>query len=1148
MARPLAGALVLAIAAPLLAQTPPQNDSAARAAARSSTLPLITTRTLKFTTDEGTWISLDVSPDGKTIAFDLLGDLYTLPIGGGTATRITSGPAFDAQPRWSPNGTRIVFTSDRSGSENVWVVEADGSHPHAVSKGEKERFVSPVWTPDGSYVIASRGSDLWLYHQDGGSGIRLTGAGTPTAPATPNAPTLRYLGVAFGGDARYPWLAIAQPGRSRYQTGREDDLGGAEPNGDAPASTPRLLAPYQIGRLDRETGLAYVRSQEVQGAARPVPSPDGHWLVFAARKDGRTSLKLRDLTNDDERVIVAEAQPDDEEASASRDAYPGSAWTPDSKALITSYGGKIWRVDIPSGRATMIPFTAEVEQSLGALARSDYPVNDSVITVAQIRGTVPSPDGRRVVFTALDRLWIADLPAGRGGAPGQAAPPALIRDARRLTKAEGMGEHGPVWSPDGRWVAYTTWSDSTGGDIRRVRSDGTGQPERLTRVSAFYDKLNWTPNGQRIVAVRGSKTQRMNLLEDFGQISQEAELELVWLPAAGGVTTRISFLNSTPAQQGRSVPHFGPDSTRVYIYDRSDGLVSMRWDGTDRKALLKVTGTPAGAPGPTGPAQPPPADEIRIAPDGQHALALVQHNIYEVAVPLVGGQTPTISVSGPNSTVPRSRLTRVGGDFMGWTLDGKSVYWSIGASFFRHDVALADSLARDSVTRSEAQGADTSARRGADAGRRSWVYDPYRVDVVITVPKDRPRGLVVLRGARIVTMKGDEVIERGDVLVRDNRIAAVGATGSVSVPNDARVIDVAGKTILPGYVDIHAHLWVPFGVHRTQVSQYLAQLAYGVTTQRDPQTLAEDVLSYSDLVETGQLLGPRTYSTGPGIFSSDPIASLDDARDVLRRYSDFYHTKTIKQYLAGDRKVRQWVITAAREQGLTTTTEGGADFKMNLTLMLDGYPGLEHSLPIHPLYKDVQQLAAFSGITYTPTLIVSYGGPQGKYYWLTHYDVDRDAKLRHFTPHDELDKWARTYFHRDDQYVYPLLARELPKLVKAGAKIGFGSHGEVQGIGAQWELWMLGSGGLTPHDVLRIATQTSADAIGLGKDVGSLEAGKLADLQVLDANPLADIKNTNTIRYVMKNGRLYDAATLDEVWPRERKVNHQWWWEPIANQ
>src|SRR5206468_11313335 len=195
-------------------------------------------------------------------------------------------------------------------------------------------------------------------------------------------------------------------------------------------------------------------------------------------------------------------------------------------------------------------------------------------------------------------------------------------------------EHGPVWSPDGRWVAYTSWNDSTAGDIFRVRSDGSGQPERLTRTSAFYDKLNWTPNGQRIVAVRGSKVQRMNLLEDFGGISQEAELELVWLPAAGGEVRRISLLNGAPAQQGRAIPHFGPDSTRVYIYDRTDGLLSMRWDGTDRKAILKVTGTPTGAPGPAGPPQAPPADEIRLAPDGQRALALVQHHVFLVDVPL----------------------------------------------------------------------------------------------------------------------------------------------------------------------------------------------------------------------------------------------------------------------------------------------------------------------------------------------------------------------------------------------------------------------------------------------------------------------------------------------------------------------------------
>lgn len=1144
------------------AQSAVQNDSAARVASRTNVLPLIPTRTLKFTTDEGTWISLDVSPDGQRLVFDLLGDLYTLPITGGTARRITSGMAFDAQPRWSPDGTRIVFTSDRTGSENLWVVDSDGRRPHALTKEEKQRFVSPTWTPDGQYLIASKGTDLWLYHQDGGSGIKLTGAGTASAPTPTQGPSPRYLGIAFGNDARYPWVTVATPGRSRYQTGHADDL----PDEDAPASSPRHVGPAQVARFDRETGLAFVRSAEVQGATRPMPSPDGKWLVYATRRDAKTALKLRDLVTGDERWLAMDVQPDDQESSASRDQYPGSAWTPDSKALVTSYGGKIWRLEVPSGRATEIAFAAEVEQQLGPLVKFDYPIDDSVLTVAQIRGAVPSPDGKQLVFTALDRLWIADLPAGRGGAPapaGAESQRATIRSARRLTTAH-YGEHDPVWSPDGRWVAYATWSDSSGGDIYKIRVDGMpgSVPQRLTTTTAFYDKINWTPDGSRIVGVKGSKISRINLLEDFGNLGQDAELEIVWIPAAdgGGPTQRIAFMSGASGQQGRNVPHFGPDSARLYVYDRDEGLLSMRWDGTDRKALLKVTGTPAGAPGPGAPSSAPAADEIRLSPDGTRAIALVQHNIYMVAVPLAGGQTPTISVSGPTSLVPRSRLSRVGGDFIGWQRDGKTAFWSIGASFFHHDLGVADSLARDSVALAEARAnaspPDSSAVSpqppstplGTGSARNRFAYEPSRVDIVITAVKDRPRGTIVLRGARLVTMKGNEVIEHGDIVVRDNRIAAVGATGSVKVPNGAKVIDVTGKTILPGYVDVHAHFWVPFGVHRTQVSQYLANLAYGVTTTRDPQTLSEDILSYGDLMETGELIGPRLYSTGPGIFSSDPIASLDDARDVVRRYSEFYHTKTIKQYMAGDRKVRQWVITAARELELTTTTEGGQDFKMNLTLMQDGYPGLEHSLPIHPLYKDVVQLHAFSGLTYTPTLIVNYGGPQGKYYYLTHVDVDTIAKLQRFTPHDELDKWERTFYHRDDQYVFKPLAVELKKLVAGGGKVGFGSHGEIQGLGAQWELWMLGSGGLAPHEVLRIATITSADAIGLSKDIGSLEVGKMADLQVLDANPLARLQNTNTVKYVMKNGRLYDASTLDEMWPRQKKLSRQWWTPVVPDQ
>jgi imidazolonepropionase-like amidohydrolase len=503
-------------------------------------------------------------------------------------------------------------------------------------------------------------------------------------------------------------------------------------------------------------------------------------------------------------------------------------------------------------------------------------------------------------------------------------------------------------------------------------------------------------------------------------------------------------------------------------------------------------------------------------------------------------------------------VTKVGGDFIGWTPDGQAAYFSIGRSFFLHDVStqLEVDLANRVKTETEAERAAAPApAEKPDAPKPpappripALEYEPHRVDVEIVVDKDKPQGTIALRNARLITMKGDEVIARGDVVITNNRITAIGPSGKVPIPAGAVVRNLSGKTIMPGLVDIHAHTWVAWGVHRSQVSQFLAQLAFGVTTQRDPQTSSEDALTYQDLMDTGQLIGPRLYSTGPGIFSADNIRSLDDARDVLRRYADHYNTKTIKQYMVGDRKVRQWVIMAAKELGLTPTTEGGSNFTMNLTLMQDGYAGLEHTLPISPFFKDVVTLGAASKITYTPTLIVSYGGPTGRQHYLTTTNVDDEQRLRRFTPHDELDKWKSTSWNRADQYVFPLHAKQLTKWVEGGGKVGLGSHGEVQGIGTHWELWMMASGGMKPHAALKAATIDSADAIGFARDLGSLEVGKLADLVVLDANPLDDLKNTAKIAEVMKNGRLYDAATLNETYPRQKALGPQWWWklEPPA--
>ena len=229
------------------------------------------------------------------------------------------------------------------------------------------------------------------------------------------------------------------------------------------------------------------------------------------------------------------------------------------------------------------------------------------------------------------------------------------------------------------------------------------------------------------------------------------------------------------------------------------------------------------------------------------------------------------------------------------------------------------------------------------------------------------------------------------------------------------------------------------------------------------------------------------------------------------------------------------------------TTEGGLDFKMNMTIAMDGYPGHEHSLPIMPLYQDAVELFAKSGITYTPTLLVSYGGPWSENYFHDHYDIQDMPKVRRFIPHADIDVRAeRRPWFRDDQYVFPRIAEGVRKIIEAGGHIGLGGHGQLDGLGDHWELWAMAAGGVTPHDVLRAGTIFGARAIGLAQDLGSLEPGKLADLIVLDGNPLEDIHNTNTIRYVMKNGRLYEGETLDEVYPRRRVLEPQWWWHRDA--
>jgi Tol biopolymer transport system component/imidazolonepropionase-like amidohydrolase len=1067
-----------------------------RRTAPGTELPLVPTRPLQFTTDEGTWMSLDLSPDGRLIVFDLLGDIYTLPAGGGKATRITSGSGFDGQPRFAPDGRSVVFVSDRSGSENLYLIDPDGRNLRPITRGANQAFISPDWTPDGEYVVVSRGGDLWLYHRNGGGGLRLTGqapaaGGGGGGPGGGNQPS-NFMGASVTPDGRYIY--------SGARTG--------------PAGYNQMMGTTQVVMYDRQTGQVAPRTLNLGTGFRPAISPDGKSLAYASRRMATTGLKVRDLASGDERWVATDIQRDDIESRGSRDLLPGYSWTPDSRGIVLSHHGRFWNVDVATGKQAQIPFSADVDMMLGELVRFEYPVNDSVLTVRQIRGARPSPDGKRLAFSALDHLWIMDLPSGT---------------PRRLTTATD-GEHAPVWSPDGRYIAYVTWNEE-GGDIWRITPDG-GRPEKLTTQSAYYDDIAWSPNGARIVAQRAPRTQRAIVNDEINP--KLVITDLVWLPATGGPATFVTSLTNA----GR--PHFTTDTSRVWYYESRDGLVSVRWDGTDRRAHLKVTGYQAPGGGPN--AQPRQAQELIASPDGRRVLAQVDNKLFVVPLPMTGGTTPTVSVNQPTGgPLPFRRLSRIGGDFIGWDPDSRGVHYSLGRSFFRYDLARADSLAADSAAKAPPPRGEGRERGTEGAGRP--VYEAARTDITITAAKDRPTGSAVLRGARIITMKGNEVIERGDVVVTGNRIVAVGAQGSVSVPAGARVIDVTGKTIMPGLVDVHAHMWPQWGVHSPQPYMYTANLAYGVTTTRDPQTSQADVVSYGDAVDAGQIIGPRIYATGPGIFVYDNVTSADDAREVMKRYSEFYLTETIKQYMAGDRRQRQWIAMAAKEQKITPTLEGGLDFKKNMTEAMDGYAGIEHTLPIAPMYKDAVQLFAQSGTTWTPTLLVQYGGPWAENWWYEHNDILSDPKLTRFTPFSELERRAlrRAQWFRDSEYSFKLFAEQARKIVEAGGRVGLGGHGQLQGLGVHWELWTIASGGMSNADALRVGTIFGAESIGLQKHVGSVEAGKLADVLVLDANPLDDIRNTNTIRYVMKNGRVYDGNSLAEVWPRQRPMPRQWW-------
>lgn len=1012
---------------------------------------------VELTLEEGTWMNLDVSPDGKTIVFDLLGDIYSIPMKGGEARCLLRGPAFTVQPRFSPDGAHIAFTSDAGGGDNLWVMKADGSDRQQVTKESFRLLNNPCWTADGKYLIGRKhftatrslgAGELWMYPLSGGPGIQLTKKRTDQhdcgEPET-------------SPDGRYVYYSEDISPDPIFEYNRD-------PNGTI----------YAIQRLDLRTGEKLTLSRAPGGSVRPEVSPGGKRLAFVRRVRDKSVLMIRDLLSGEEVAVFDGLSKDGQETWSIFGVYPNFAWTPDGKHIVIWAKGKLRRIDVATKEVAPIPFLSTSIHQIREALRSPQDLDREEIDIKVIRWPNLSPDGKTAYFQALGQIYVKKLPDGK---------------PERLTKATHREYH-PQLSADGRKLVYTSWDDKNGGFLMLYDFD-TGESRQLLTKPGHYAWPSFDAFGERVIYQR------------LGRGSTRGSAFVI-RPGVY-VYNMMGGVNRFLRKQGRK-PRFHPTEDRFTVLEsegKDTALCSYDMLGQDRRLLATSRR----------------AEDILLSPDADQVIWEELFHIYLSPMPMVGGK---LHLSPERKDLPVLKLSQDGGTYAHFSAEGTQVLHSLGARLFRHEMK------------------DLAEHKGEKPPEVETLNLGFKVRT------DRPASNLVLTNVRLLTMHKDLSYERklarAYIHIVDNKIAALGPMDGFVAPAAAKVMDLSGKTVMPGIVDVHAHMRSGSdGMLPQNNWSYLANLAFGVTCTHDPSHDTEMVFAASELEKTGMMLAPRIFSTGTILYGAEArfkavINSKADAARHLRRMKA-WGAFSVKSYNQPRRNQRQQVIEAAAELDMMVVPEGGSMFFHNLSMILDGHTTLEHALPVAPLYEDVLQLFAASKTAYNPTLVVGYGGIWGENYWYQKTKVWESQRLLNFVPRSLVDPRARrrTMFPENEWHHIPL-AESAAKLIKRGVVASVSAHGQMQGLCSHWDLWMFQQGGLDNYTALRTATINPARALGFDAHVGSLAVGKLADLVVLNANPVDDIRNSEKIHLVMKNGRLYDAMTLAEVYPRQTEA------------
>ncbi len=1037
-------------------------------------LPVVPSDEIAFNTTEGTFMSVDVSPDGQSIVFDLLGDIYALPIAGGDAVPLTSGRAWDQAPRYSLDGRYVYFVSDREGYKNIWRLTLADQSVQQITRADSDVRGGPNWSQDGRRLLvgvgdaATRNTEVSLQTIDPNSGLM--------------EPVEAYEGPWIDWDT-FERLRPKRMAFSAVQAANSQVYFSEGHYDDTVRRKVRLYS-YDIRTRSRTT---VTPEDATYSEFKPQRSHDGNLLAyFRQYDDRRTEIRILNIETAQDEALVELEDSDHPEYSSDDDSRPNYAFTPDDRFLVFWHGGKIHHVSLADGARDIIPFHVKV--SLAVWPRIESPLvnlsNES--DAAIIRWPTLSDDGRTMVFAAIGYVWIRDMQTGR---------------QRRLTDSTDF-EYMPALSPDGKSVAYISFAQLDNeygpGRLTIAKIDGGSTLELLATANDTYLMPKWSPDGKKIALIKESES------------GSGREATYGWtIPTPDGVYNEVASAPTSTdlfslSIYARSVGFDDSSQQLVFSHPTSKTetvLIAANLDSNKSKTLA-IGGADVGG--------------ISAAPDLKH-LALTRHDGSVWLIPFDIEEEPS-AVS--TLSLDARRVSASGGYYVDWARSNEFTY-GFGRNVYHHQLA-----------RSESE----------------------EIPIKVGTPKSGLVLPIAFVGARIMTMSDAEgvatVIESGTIVLERRRIVAVGPVSDVLIPAGAVIIDAAGKTIMPGLIDTHYHRiggsggLIGASAYKLPIPNFSdrSAITYGVTTAWDaggPQS--DGAPATADLQRAGRILGPRwSYAAAGGVGSPyEMLAAYADALAAVEQHRNLGVT-VLKEYLAPTRAQRQWLSIAARETGVGIVSHLQS-LDGTMTRIVDGYTGGDHPYIPMPFFKDVRELLRQTGYIWTPNVVITpgeqgYGGDKFGNLCRAFLDWKRRTNSGINLGDSVCGSSANEATASYENHRISNVARQAAIAARGGVHIGVSAH-NMPASNLHREMWFLWKGGMPIADVLRATTIGNAEKLGLQREVGSLEPGKISDFLVLDENPLDDILNALSLKYTVQGGIIYDSATAQRLDPMRLTVH-----------